>query len=303
MRFARRCAPTPGRGATSARFWRGGPPMDDKMRRIAPSDLSMLRNIPTEPTATFSDAAAIPPTSEPNCPHCGGAGYYKEAVPFGHPHFAVLFPCECKLAEKEQRRVEELEQLSNLELFCDKTFESFNPDIPGVRRAYLRAVEYARRPQGWLILFGNYGAGKTHLAAAIASVALRRQTRVLFAIVPDLLDHLRSTFGPSSEVEYDDRFETIREVPLLILDDLGTENTTPWAREKLFQIINYRYNDALPTVITSNRKPEDIDPRIFSRMSDRVLCEEHIMIDAADYRRLSIQQRIPINGIRRRLQG
>jgi DNA replication protein DnaC len=253
--------------------------------------------------ATFSDEEATHPTSEPVCEQCAGAGYYKEAVPFGHPHFGVLFPCACKLAEKERRRIEELERISNLELFRDKTFESFNPDIPGVRRAYIRAVEYARRPQGWLVLFGNYGAGKTHVAAAIANVALNRQTRVLFAIVPDLLDHLRSTFGPSSEVAYDDRFETIREVPLLILDDLGTENTTAWAREKLFQIINYRYNDALPTVITSNRKPEDIDPRIFSRMSDRALCEEHIMIDAADYRRLSIQQRYPVNGMRRRLQG
>jgi DNA replication protein DnaC len=253
--------------------------------------------------ATYSAEEAIHQTSEPVCPHCQGAGYYKEAVPYGHPHFGVLFPCECKLAEKEQRRIKELEEISNLDQFRDKTFETFSPDIPGVRRAYLRALEYAKRPQGWLVLFGNYGAGKTHLAAAIANVALRRQTRVLFTIVPDLLDHLRSTFGPSSEVEYDDRFEMIREVPLLILDDLGTENTTPWAREKLFQIINYRYNDALPTVITSNRKPEDIDPRIFSRMSDRALCEEHIMMDAGDYRRLSIQQRYPVNGMRRRFQG
>ena len=253
-------------------------------------------------TETFSDAEATPPTSEPVCPHCAGAGYYKEAVPFGHPHFGVLFPCECKLREKEQRRIEELERISNLEMLRDKTFETFVPDVPGVRRAYIRAVEYAKRPQGWLVFFGNYGVGKTHLAAAIANEALRRQFNVLFAIVPDLLDHLRSTFGPSSEVEYDARFELIRTVPLLILDDLGTENTTPWAREKLFQIMNYRYNDALPTVITSNRKPEDIDPRIFSRMSDRALCEEHIIIDSADYRRLSIQQRYPINGTRRRLQ-
>jgi DNA replication protein DnaC len=249
--------------------------------------------------ATFSDAAEIHPISESVCPRCDGAGYYKEAVPFGHPHFGVLFPCECKLAEKEQRRVEELERISNLELFRDTTFESFNPDVPGVRRAYIRALEYAKRPQGWLVLFGNYGAGKTHLAVAIANEALRHHYRVLFAIVPDLLDHLRSTFGPSSEVEYDDRFEMIRDVPLLILDDLGTENTTPWAREKLYQIINHRYNYALPTVITSNRKPEDIDPRIFSRMCDPALCSEQIMIDAGDYRKLTIQQRYPISGRRR----
>lgn len=254
--------------------------------------------------ATFSDAAATHPTYEALCPHCEGAGYYKEAVPFGHPHFGVLFPCECKLREKELRRVEELDRMSNLELLRDKTFEAFVPDVPGVRRAYLRALDYAKRPQGWLVLFGNYGVGKTHLAAAIANYALKRQMQVLFTIVPDLLDHLRSTFGPSSEVQYDDRFELIRTVPLLILDDLGTENTTPWAREKLFQIMNYRYNDALPTVITSNRKPEDIDPRIFSRMSDRALCEEHIIIDANDYRRLTIQQRYPFNAnARRRMPG
>ncbi|HMO56125.1 MAG TPA: ATP-binding protein [Roseiflexaceae bacterium] len=248
--------------------------------------------------------AATPPISEAVCTQCGGVGYYKEAVDYGHPHFGVLFPCECKIAEKEQRRVEELAEISNLEAFQDKTFESFNATIHGVQRPFLRAREYARMPKGWFILFGNYGVGKTHLAAAIANELLQRHWRVLFAVVPDLLDHLRSTFGPSSEVEYDDRFELVRTVPLLVLDDLGTENTTPWAREKLFQIINYRYNETLPTVITSNRKPEDIDPRIFSRMSDRALCEEHIIIDAADYRRLSIQQRYPVNaaagGSRRR---
>jgi DNA replication protein DnaC len=240
--------------------------------------------------AISSDAEATPATSDV-CPHCGGVGYYKEAVPLGHAHFGVLFPCICKQADLERRAADELLQMSNLEPFRDKTFENFNPDVQGVRRAYIRSLEYSRRPQGWLILFGNYGVGKTHLAAAIANEAVRHHFRVLFAIVPDLLDHLRSTFGPSSEVQYDERFETIRDVPVLVLDDLGTENTTPWAREKLFQIINHRYNFALATVITSNRKPEDIDPRIFSRMSDRTLCEEHIMIDGGDYRRLTVSQR------------
>jgi DNA replication protein DnaC len=274
--------------------------MDDSMRKIAMNDLLILKNIQMVSTETFSDAEAIPP-SEPVCPECGGIGYYKEAVPISHPHFGVLFPCHCKLAEKEQRANADLLQMSNLEPFRDKTFESFDPDVPGVRMAYNRAVEFAKRPQGWLVLFGNYGAGKTHLAAAIANHALRRHFRVLFAIVPDLLDHLRSTFGPSSEVEYDTRFEMVRDAPLLVLDDLGTENTTPWAREKLFQIINHRYNYALPTVITSNRKPEDVDPRIFSRMSDRTLSQDLIMLDASDYRRLTVQQRFPIN--RRRFPG
>src|SRR5262249_52018725 len=150
--------------------------------------------------------------------------------------------------------------LSSLTSFPDKTFDRFDPNVPGVRRAYLCAVEYAQRPQGWFALFGGYGTGKTHLAAAIGNEVLRRQQPVIFAVVPDLLDHLRATFGPDSAVRYDDRFEMIRKVALLILDDLGTENTTAWAREKLYQLINYRYNDALPTVITCNLDPEAIDP-------------------------------------------
>lgn len=225
------------------------------------------------------------------CPNCGGVGYYKEAVPFGHPRFGVLIPCRCKLTEREQRQAAELLQMSNLASFQDKTFETFDTEMRGVKRAYHRAVEFAQRPNGWLVLFGNYGVGKTHLASAIANELLKQNYRVLFAVVPDLLDHLRSTFGPSSEIQYDQRFEMIRDAAVLILDDLGTENTTPWAREKLFQIMNHRYNGRLPTVITSNRRPEDIEPRIFSRMSDRSICDEFIIMDGDDYRRIPLAQR------------
>ena len=273
--------------------------MDDRMRQIGPSDLSMLRNIRTVSSERFSDEEETTAISKPVCPTCRGAGYYTYDVRVGDPNFGVLTPCHCIQSAKEERAESELRRMSNLSPFSDKTFKTFDPDVPGVRRAYTRAREYAKQPRGWIIFFGNYGCGKTHLAAAIANEVLERHSRVLFAIVPDLLDHLRSTFGPSSEVRYDDRFETIREVPLLVLDDLGTENTTPWAREKLYQIINHRYNNSLPTVITSNRPPEEIDPRIASRLFDAVLCPERIMIEAGDYRRLSVGQRF---GGRRRYE-
>lgn len=226
-----------------------------------------------------------------HCPECGGIGYYKEAVPFGHARFGMLVPCKCKLADRARRTANDLLEMSNLSAFQDKTFETFDTDMRGVKRAFLRAVDFAKKPDGWLVFFGNYGVGKTHLASAIANELLKQNYRVLFAVVPDLLDHLRSTFGPSSEVQYDQRFELIRDAAILILDDLGTENTTPWAREKLFQIINHRYNGRMPTVITSNRRPEEIEPRIFSRMSDRAICEEFIIMDGDDYRRLPPAQR------------
>lgn len=105
---------------------------------------------------------------------------------------------------------------------------------------------------------------------------------VLFVIVPDLLDHLRRTFAPDSEVTYDHVSMQWRE-PLLLLDDLGTESTTAWAREKLFQLVNSRYNAHLPTVFTSNVAIAQIDPRIASRMHDRALVQIVVM-NAGDYR-------------------
>jgi len=108
---------------------------------------------------------------------------------------------------------------------------------------------------------------------------------VLFAVAPDLLDYLRATFAPKAEEPYDERFRKMREAELLVLDDLGAEQSTPWANEKLFQLFNFRYNACLPTVITTNKRGlESIEPRIRSRLSDRRLVQTVTMTDTADFR-------------------
>ncbi len=177
-----------------------------------------------------------------------------------------------------------MRQASSLGLLSRMTFENFSVngfrphEEQSLRQAFRRAREFAEHPEGWLILLGAYGCGKTHLAAAIANHCLERGHPSLFVVVPDLLDHLRSTYSPGSAVSYDERFESILEAPLLILDDLGTQQATPWAQEKLYQLFNYRYNARLPTVITSNRTLEEIDPRLRSRMADPELCQIYRML-------------------------
>lgn len=165
------------------------------------------------------------------------------------------------------------------------TFDSFDADVnESVSKAYDRAFSFARDPYGWLVLYGEYGCGKTHLAAAIANYAQDElDMRPVFAVVPDLLDYLRATFAPSSETRYESRFDAIRAADLLVLDDLGTENATPWAKEKLYQIVNFRYMERLPTVFTTNVDPERIERRIFSRIFDDSLSDVRY-IDAPDYR-------------------
>jgi DNA replication protein DnaC len=179
------------------------------------------------------------------CPICKGAGYVTLDVPVHHPDFGKLIPCQCKRKELEEKRRAELRRMSNLGELERMTFDTFLPEGLGLpedkrrnlRSAYEAAREFAHHPQGWLILMGGYGCGKTHLAAAIANEVIARGEPALFVIVPDLLDHLRATFAPNSPVTFDERFELVRSAPLLILDDLGTQATTPWAQENFARIV------------------------------------------------------------------
>lgn len=183
------------------------------------------------------------------------------------PRFGQAVPCACKAKEIEEKKLRSLLEHSNLAALHDKTFDTFRPR-DHLLHPYSCAREYAEHPTGWLILLGSFGTGKTHLAAAIGNRRLELGEPALFILVPDLLDHLRSSFSPASETTFDEQFEAVRNTPLLILDDLGTQTTTSWATEKLFQILNHRYILKLPTVITTNAQLDELGDRLASRMAD-----------------------------------
>jgi len=182
----------------------------------------------------------------------------------------------CQVWTIEQKSLLESQSGLELELLRNMTFDNFDHkrlELPleqrqNLRQAFNLAVEFARSPEGWLIFQGVNGCGKTHLAAAIANYRLAQGKPVLFVVVPDLLDHLRSTFSPESKISYDEFSEKLKETPLLILDDFGEQSTTPWAQEKLYQLINYRYNARLPMVVTTCLSLDEIETRISSRMVD-----------------------------------
>lgn len=243
----------------------------------------LLKNHPAYvPTG---DAIEITETDDVNCTICMDRGFLRYDVPVDHPSFGEVYECECRKRDQAQDRLEKLRKLSNLSAFSASSFADFEA-IPGTQRALEEAISFAGDPtHRWLVLSGPVGVGKTHLAVAIAQYAIEQNSMAAyFAAVPDLMDHLRSSFAPGSEEGYDQRFEEIRTAQLLVLDDLGTENATPWAQEKLYQIINHRYVERLPTVITTNVDIRTIDDRIASRMLDHRL-STHVEIDASDYRR------------------
>jgi DNA replication protein DnaC len=253
----------------------------------------------TQKASSKNTSTEIVPIAEtlgkPDCPICGGVGFLRMDVPLGHPDFGRLEPCVCRSGEVAKNARQRLYEMSNLDRLSHLTLENFstsgNPkaefiapqEVASLHEAVNASEEFANRLQGWLLLEGAYGCGKTHLAAAIANAAVHRGIPTLFITVPDLLDSLRFAFG-NPETTFEARFEEIRNADLLVMDDFGTQNATAWAQEKLFQIINYRYINKLPTVITTNLILDEIESRIRSRLQDADFVQ-HIRISAPDYRR------------------
>lgn len=223
------------------------------------------------------------------CPICKGAGYLRSTVTFGHPQFGKPQPCECKIQERKEKQRYDLSNASGVmrwSSYQNANFETFDPLQTGTRSAFRQARNFAANPDGWLVLAGPCGCGKTHLAVAIAKARLDAGDTVLMQTVPDLLDYLRRTFSPKSESTYDETFQKMRDADLLVLDDFGAENNTPWVEEKIFQLLNYRYNNNfMPTVITTNNTTlEGVDERIKSRLRHRDAVEMIVMNEAKDYR-------------------
>jgi len=216
-------------------------------------------------------------------------------LPLGHENFGRLEVCVCRSDELARNASKRLYELSNLNRLSHLTFENFDPRgnreakfITPQERASLQEAldiskDYAQKLEGWLLLEGAYGCGKTHLAAAIANEVVGKGTPTLFITVPDLLDSLRFAYS-DPETTFETRFEDVRNVRFLVLDDFGTHNATSWAQEKLFQIINYRYINKLPTLITTNLILDEIESRIRSRLQDSEFVR-HVRIFAPDYRR------------------
>jgi DNA replication protein DnaC len=126
---------------------------------------------------------------------------------------------------------------------------------------------------------------------------------VEFCVVPDLLELLRSSFREDAPGgQFDQIFEAARTTPCLILDDLGVHSATPWAQEKLFQILNYRYNAKLPTVITVGCALDDLPDSWVSRMYDTKV-SMIFEIEAPDYRGRPRKQAPPPQPARRRGRG
>jgi len=165
--------------------------------------------------------------------------------------------------------------------------------MKGAEAAYEAALKFVsdKREHPFLTLAGKPGTGKSHLAIGIGWHWLEVMDKVVkYSQVEGLLDELRSGFNTRSAQEdrdFDMKLKRIKECGLLILDDLGVEQSSVWARAKLDEIIDYRYLNELPLVVTTNMSPNKLEPRIASRLQEGV----SIHLECKDYRGIIADRR------------
>lgn len=217
-----------------------------------------------------------------------GAG--KELCPVCHDRGIILDgdvarPCPCMQQRKLENRFRHA-RISRDLLKC--RFEQFKFDYYGAanpndenhlgsaRKALQAGREFVNnyRINSYglgLLLTGPVGSGKTFLAASIANELIESGNQVLFLVVPDLLDELKATYNKRTDLTELDLLDTARTIPILILDDLGAHNYTDWVKNRIYSIINFRMNEQLPTVITTNLTLEEMDEYLGDRTTSRLL--------------------------------
>lgn len=113
-----------------------------------------------------------------------------------------------------------------------------------------------------LILVGNNGVGKTHLACSIANKLIENGIPVIYGTLINLLAELKNSYDIDNNISEMEIIKLYENVDLLIIDDLGKEKPSEWGLEKLFTIINSRYEKNLPVIITTNYNQNSLVERL-----------------------------------------
>lgn len=161
--------------------------------------------------------------------------------------------------------------------FQGKKFEDFKADdekqekVLRVCRDYADNFSKHYNEGRSLLLLGNVGTGKTHLAAAIADQVITQQgCTALYRTVYGILQYVKGSFDRESEYNESDAFAAFIEPNLLIIDEVGATKTTEFEQQTLFNIVNGRYEQQIPTIVISNLMPEELVIALGERCVDRL---------------------------------
>jgi DNA replication protein DnaC len=225
---------------------------------------------------------------EVDCPGCGKPNGGLAVVMFGRE---VTIKCdECtKQDSDEQEAAEQVERVQDmlsragatprLEQFTLDTYPSDPPHAEAKRivlewRDRILEAEVGKPGAPNLVLYGNVGGGKSGLMWPIVKSFCQQERRARYVDFPSLLEQMKAAY--QHKVPFD-AYSTLGRVPVLVLDDVGAERPTEWARSELLHLVNLRYERLLPTAYVSNYEPDELverlghdDPMIGERIVSRM---------------------------------
>lgn len=114
--------------------------------------------------------------------------------------------------------------------------------------------------QKGLYLCGNFGSGKTYLTAAMFNELSKDKVKSAIVFWPEFLNSLKSSFNSENKSEFKNKYNYVKKVDLLLIDDIGAESVTPWSRDEILcPLLQYRMDEKLPTFFTSNLNLEALE--------------------------------------------
>jgi DNA replication protein DnaC len=195
------------------------------------------------------------------CPKCGGTGF----TVVERAHVSSAAPCECRfqtLILRRQSGAQIPPLYSRASFDCFSASSEGNPiaarDLRNVLLAVKRfADDFPQEARPGLLLIGEPGTGKTHLAVAALRRIMEKGFDCLFCDYQSLLDRIRAGYDPASNSSDREAYRVALETDVLLVDDLGAHRVTDWVEDTITSIITQRCNNRKPLIATTNLPDAD----------------------------------------------
>lgn len=272
--------------------------MQHKMVKATRKAIEVRRMTPLKAVLQREKSVNTDLQTSSSCSNCkdgieiGAVGRPKEV--FVHWYWITPVFCSCEYwiqAKQEfESRPENIESMREYKMkkinmllkksgvwerFKEKRLSDFE-DVPALFTVWKKYVEKRKQAKSdwlWLYLRWTIWSWKTHAASAIANELISEYyTEVMFVSIADIANRVKQTFKEWKDSKPEDStlWEDMKKVELLVIDDFWMENPTEWLKENLFLIINSRYENRKPVIITSNQSLEDISRTYFPQVASRL---------------------------------